>query len=379
MKKTVLLTFVLFLTYVGFSQTLEPAISWDKKVHKFGTFKEEKGLQTTVFNFTNTGSKPLYVTNVRASCGCTATDYTKDPIKPGEKGFVKVTYNPRNRPGKFNKSVTVTTNTEKPTTILRIQGEVIKREKGIEDYYPKTFNDLRLKTNHLSFNSVYNNKVVEDTIGIVNMGEAPITVQFENVPKHITIKTVPETLAGKKAGEKHGQIGYIKVIYDASKKGDWGFLIDRINVIINGQKNNKNRLSISATIKEDFSHLSEEELAKAPKIEFKETKYEFGTLKQGERTSHDFEFKNTGKSDLVIRKIKTTCGCTATKPEKMVIKPGETSKIKVTFNSSGKRGKQNKTITVTTNSPEKSSVALKIVGEVLVSQPQQQPVSKPKP
>ncbi len=364
MKKTGLLIIGILLTFVVFSQTQEPSISWEKTVHKFGTFKEEAGPQSAMFNFTNTGSKPLYITNVRASCGCTATDYTKEPIQPGKKGYVKATYNPRNRPGKFNKSVTVTTNTENPTTLLRIEGQVTPREKGIEDYYPKVFDNLRLRTSHIAFNKVYNTKVVTDTLGVVNMGKEPITLTFENVPQHIEISCTPKVLKGMKEGAKHGEIGYITVTYDATKKKDWGFVMDRINVIINGVKNNRNRLSISATLEEDFTHLSPEELEKAPGIKFENVQFQFGALKQGEKITHNFDFVNTGKSDLVIRKIKASCGCTATNPEKMVIKPGEKSHITVTFNSAGKRGRQNKTITVITNDPKTPSVVLKITGDV---------------
>lgn len=364
MKKTLFLLSGIIFTMFVFAQTQEPAISWDETVHNFGTFKEEAGPQLATFTFTNTGNKPLYITNVKASCGCTATEYTKEPVKPGEKGFVKATYNPKNRPGKFNKSVTVTTNTENPTSLLRIEGEVTPREKGIEDYYPKAFGDLRLRTSHVAFNKVYNNQTVTDTLGIVNMGAEPITLTFEDVPEHIKISVSPAVLDGKKADAKHGGMGVITVTYDASKKKDWGFIMDRISLVINGEKDNKDRISISATIEEDFSHLSQEELAKSPKIEFQNIEFDFGTMKQGEKSTHNFEFVNTGKSDLVIRKIKASCGCTATNPEKMVIKPGEKSHITVTFNSAGKRGRQNKTITVITNDPQQSSVVLKVVGNV---------------
>ena len=83
MKKTFLFTLLLFaFSIIVMSQTQQPAISWDKTTHNFGTFKEEAGVQTATFTFTNTGSMPLYITNVRASCGCTATEYTKEPVQP---------------------------------------------------------------------------------------------------------------------------------------------------------------------------------------------------------------------------------------------------------------------------------------------------------
>lgn len=365
MKKLISIVLACILcSFILNAQEQQASISWDKTVHDFGSFKEEAGNQTATFTFTNTGSTPLYITAVKASCGCTATDYTKEPVQPGGKGHVKATYNPANRPNKFNKSITVTSNADKPTTLLRIEGDVIPREKTLVDIYPREFGNLRLKSTHIAFSKVYNNQVVTDSIEIVNMGVEPIDITFENVPKHITVTAVPQRLEGMKTGDKSGQKGIVTVKYEGSKKNDWGQSNDRMNVIVNGEKNSQYRLTVSSTLEEDFSHLSEEELANAPRMEFKELEHDFGTLKQGDKATHNYTFTNTGKSDLIIRKIKTTCGCTATNPEKMVIKPGETSHITVTFNSAGKKGSQQKTITVISNDPKQSNTFLRIRGNV---------------
>ncbi|HPX76122.1 MAG TPA: DUF1573 domain-containing protein [Bacteroidales bacterium] len=364
MKKIFLIICLTSFYLLSFSQSQQPAISWDKTVHDFGTFKEEAGNQSYDFVFTNTGNMPLYITNVRASCGCTATDYTKEPVAPGAKGFVKATYNPKNRPGRFNKSITVTSNSENPTSILRIEGNVTPREKGIEDLYPRSFGELRLRTSHIAMTQISNTSSKTDTVGIVNMSSEPISISFDNIPPHIKISVEPQNLAAKKDGEQHGGKGVITVTYDASKKNDWGFSMDRVEVVINGERNSQNRLSVSATIEEDFSHLTPDELANAPKIEFENINFEFGTIKAGEKASHKFMFTNKGKSDLIIRKIKAACGCTATNPEKMIIKPGETSHISVAFNSTGRKGKQNKSITVITNDPTNHTTTLRIIGDV---------------
>lgn len=364
MKKIIFAFIALLIAVAVSAQTKQPQISWEKTTHNFGVFKEEAGMQTAIFEFTNVGEEPLVLTNVKASCGCTATDYTKEPIQKGKKGFVKASYNPQNRPGKFNKSITVTTNCEAPTTILTITGEVTPREKSVEDYYPKDFSGLRLRSAHLALNNVFNTETKTDTIGVVNMTEAPMKVTFQNVPKHIKIWMEPETLAAKKANEKMGQTGIIHVSYDAKQKNDWGFLQDRISVVVNDSVNSKNKITVSATIVEDFSHLSPTELANAPKIVFSQTEYDFGTIKQGDKVTYEYKFKNEGKSDLIIRKVKATCGCTVPNPEKMVIKPGEESFIKATFNSAGKKGHQSKPITITTNDPTNSSMVVKIVGNI---------------
>ena len=247
---------------------------------------------------------------------------------------------------------------------MRITGDVTPREKGIEDFYPRVFDDLRLRTSHLAMAQVYNKSSKTDTIGIVNMSSETMEISFDNVPPHINISVEPKKLAAKKSNEKHGGKGLITVTYDASKKNDWGFSMDRVSLVINGQKNAQNRLSISATVEEDFSHLTEDERANSPKIEFNNLNFEFGTIKSGEKTSHNFVFTNSGKSDLIIRKIKASCGCTATNPEKMIIKPGETSHITSTFNSVGKKGQQNKTITVITNDPSNPTTVLRVIGNV---------------
>ncbi len=123
-----LLFIILSITFstMIYSQTEEPVASWEKTTHDFGTFNESDGVQTATFEFSNTGSTSLIITNVRASCGCTTPDWSKEPIKPGEKGHIKAAYNPTNRPGKFNKSITVSTNETQPVTVLRITGEVIR-------------------------------------------------------------------------------------------------------------------------------------------------------------------------------------------------------------------------------------------------------------
>lgn len=347
-----------------YSQQELTSIEWENRVYDLGTFKEEEGLKTAKYVFTNTGDNDLRVINVRAGCGCTTPEWTREPVKPGETGFVKVAYNPRNRPGSFNRTATVTTNTENPTTVLRIKGNVIGREIGLEDRYPHKVGDVRLHRTHQAFRAIKNTQILTDTIPIVNMSSNDITLSFQNVPPHISIKAIPETLKGIEGNDEHGEKGSIIVEYSARKASDWGFRVDRIFLVFNGDRNNQNRISVSANIEEDFSHLTERELKNAPKVEFSEPEFEFGTLKVGEKASHNFHFTNTGKTDLIIRRIRAACGCTATNPEKMVVKPGDSSYMTVTFNSRGQRGAQNRTITVITNDPENPITVLRVKGTV---------------
>lgn len=101
-----------------------PAFKWSETVHDFGKIK--KGIPaSTDFNFTNTGKTPLTLSEVKGSCGCTATKYTQEAVGSGKKGFVQATYNAANV-GAFTKTVTVTSNVEGGQVILTIKGEVIE-------------------------------------------------------------------------------------------------------------------------------------------------------------------------------------------------------------------------------------------------------------
>jgi len=99
-------------------------IKFDTLTHNFGTI-EKDAVVTCTFTFTNTGDAPLVINQAMATCGCTVPEYTKDPIKPGESGSIKVTYNSKGKmPGHFRKSITVRTNAAVEMTRLYIEGEM---------------------------------------------------------------------------------------------------------------------------------------------------------------------------------------------------------------------------------------------------------------
>jgi len=106
-----------------------------------------------------------------------------------------------------------------------------------------------------------------------------------------------------------------------------------------------------------------------PMIEFNTTEHDFGKVIQGEVVSYSFKFKNTGKSDLVIANISAACGCTASEYPKEPVKPGEEKVIEVIFNSSGKQGFQNKTLTVAANT-QPSNTTLTVKAQVIIPEKQ---------
>ncbi|MGD9928602.1 MAG: DUF1573 domain-containing protein [Mangrovibacterium sp.] len=338
--------------HVG-AQSAQAKIVFDQVEHDFGSFKEEAGSQSFNFNFVNNGATPLILNNVQASCGCTTPEWTRKPIAPGEKGFIKVSYNPQNRPGPFNKTITVSSNGEVPRTILRIKGNVDPRQKTVAELYPREIGPVRAKSNHIAFVKINENEVLTDSLEIINDSEQTVSLDFKTPPSHLAVKVVPSTL---KPHEK----GNILVTYDARKIETYGFVMHRVYLNVDGKTDYRNSIGVSATVEEDFSALSPEELASAPVVSFNEETHDFGDIKEGDQVECVFTIKNSGKRDLIIRNVKTSCGCTAVTPEKKVIAANETVPLKVVFNSKGKRGRQNKAITVITNDPKKPTSILRV-------------------
>jgi hypothetical protein len=88
---------------------------------------------------------------------------------------------------------------------------------------------------------------------------------------------------------------------------------------------------------------------KYPEMTFNSKEHDFGVINQGDRVDYTFEFKNTGEADLIISNARGTCGCTVPEYPKVPIKPGQTEKIKVSFNSASKKGKTGKSVFITCN------------------------------
>lgn len=131
MKKIGLILMALFITS-GFLASQEakkaPKATFTSLEHDFGKIAESLGSVSCEFTFKNTGNAPLIIQRVQPTCGCTTPDYSKEPILPGKEGKIKVTYSTTNRPGYFDKKVTVFTNVPDEIYTLVLTGEVVTKK-----------------------------------------------------------------------------------------------------------------------------------------------------------------------------------------------------------------------------------------------------------
>jgi hypothetical protein len=354
--------FIFSILFFGISLNAQLAVTKlqvSATEHDFGTFKEEGGRQTFDFIVTNTGTEPLVIQNVQASCGCTTPEWTKQPIPAGAKGKVTAIYDPKDRPGQFNKTLSVYANTKPEVTVLVIKGEVIPHEKTVEELFTFQVGAIRFESNHLAFTNVKKTEKKMRVMQLINNSAAPVKVEFDGLPAHLKLACNPETL-------KPGQKGMVEGTFDAAKNGGWGNVSDMIKIKLNGVLQENLYYYVSANLVEDFSSLTKEQLDNAPVFKVESTTVDLGKIKGSTQNEVVFNFKNEGKSDLIIRFIRSTCGCTAVQqgPQGVGVKPGDASTIKAVFNSGSYSGKVTKAIYVYTNDPKNSELVLMLTADV---------------
>lgn len=103
-----------------------PKMDVESTTHNFGKIPQSIPAKYK-FTISNSGNEPLIIQNVQKTCGCTVTDWTKDPIMPGESGYVTAQYNAA-RMGSFKKPITVISNATNSPLRLHFKGEVVKKE-----------------------------------------------------------------------------------------------------------------------------------------------------------------------------------------------------------------------------------------------------------
>lgn len=104
-----------------------PKMKFDSEAFDFGKIKTGDKV-THEFKFVNTGKSPLVITNATATCGCTTPEWPKAPIKPGESGVIKVTFDSAAKSGLQDKQITITANTVPATTVVHLIGEVLDKK-----------------------------------------------------------------------------------------------------------------------------------------------------------------------------------------------------------------------------------------------------------
>jgi hypothetical protein len=344
-------------------------ISSEVQTCDFGHIDEAAGLATHTFTIRNTGAAPLVIHRVTASCGCTQPEWPKEPVAPGSTGEVKISYNPKGRPGPFHKSIAIHSNAKNERLTLYIKGTVKSRtaEQPVITY-PYSMGDLKLQTKTVQYSRAYPGESPEETIRIKNEGKTPLKINPRKVD-FLTVTVTPDTLKPDETGE-------ISIVFHTDKVRRMG----RTSILLPLQMENadrKNRegyLHIAANIIDNFSHLSAREKAGAPAARFSLTSLDFGKLPDksggivsfigiGGKESESLAITNAGQSPLLIYSVTCDNELIDISGGKKELKPGASSVYKVSIRPKEIKARLEAFIHIVCNDPAGPVRLIKVTAE----------------
>ncbi|MDD2961847.1 MAG: DUF1573 domain-containing protein [Muribaculaceae bacterium] len=355
---TILLIALLLFPVGALSQ-----IKWLSTSYDYGTFDEENGNVSCKIGFVNEGSAGVSIEQVRPTCGCTASDYNKRPIASGDTTWIGITYNPKGRPGKFEKDVVVITNSTPRRTVLKIRGNVIGLASTVMARYPVSVGNIKLNSAIVPYGELEKGITRTAFLDGYNQSKDTIVMHYENVPAHMAVENIPKKIAP-------GELVTITVYYNTAKKNDWGMTSDTFDIVsqsVGDEKEYRKQIEAIAIIVDNYIKAKETELDDAPKIALSTKKLDFGRIDRNAVTKNKayFYIENKGKDVLILRKIDSFDKALIIAPHSGMVKKGKKLKVEVTLDLSQIEGKMLDTqIMITNNSPSQLQMPLRVVGEI---------------
>lgn len=337
-------------------------VHWISTEHDFGAFYESVGRVTTIFRAVNTGSEPVSILSVRANCGCTAADISADVIQPGDTLKITATYNAENRPGPFEKAITVDL-TDGIKQRLIITGRVVGDNPSLKRSYHVDCGTFRIKQSRYDFGFMTNTTRYNGMINGVNYTTDTVSpVIAEPRPFFESAINTADVAPGHDFA--------ISFTVDASKIGGYGLQTDTVWLSTRQHPEQRCPIAMTAIVTDDFSHMSEAELEHAPILMCDRSFVDYGridTLSQTPVTA-EVEVSNTGKTPLNIRRIYTLDSGLEFSGLKAgdKIKPGKSRILTIKVDPALLRGKEllNARLSIVSDSPTSSVYNIRVVGRL---------------
>jgi hypothetical protein len=251
--KKIFFKLFLFLNLLIFKVLGQGVFQFESLEHQFSDIKEGEKAEK-VFTFTNIGNSPIIISSVKASCGCTTPDWTKEPILPNQKGTIKAVYNSVGRPGIFFKTITISSNASEPTVQLQIKGNVLSdpsksssintiQKNMAKNTLPKNNSVLELMKTEHNFGKIRRGEIVTYKFPLKNTGTENLIINgISSNCQCVSFKTSSESL---KAGEE----GYLELSYKPNKITSNPELV---SVISNASKQNFTTITLQGIVVEDI-------------------------------------------------------------------------------------------------------------------------------
>lgn len=329
-------------------------VRWLETEHDFGAFNEDDGKVSTEFKFVNDSESPVTIDHVRSSCGCTVPQYSKATVNHGDTAAITVVYNPSGRPGRFSKSLMVKLSNDSTEKLL-IKGVVIGAQNTLRSRFPVTAGPIRLRGNMVTFGAVKTGKIKSQFVEVYNSSHSPVVPRWTDIPQYLRVTAAHETV-------QPGEQGVYSFVLAPTKSTPYGILTDSLTLNVPGEP--PFRFEIAAIVEEDFSGLTEKQLADAPRIITDTDMLDFGDFfRTGQPITRQLRVTNTGKNDLLIRRGHTSEPGFTVKAPFSKLKKGKSGTVTVTFDpASFSAPLLNSRLQVITNDPSHPLTTIRLVG-----------------
>ncbi|MDO4165597.1 MAG: DUF1573 domain-containing protein [Bacteroides sp.] len=340
---------------VALAAVAQPRFTSNTEMHSLGQI-EWKHPASVQYIITNTGDQPLVLTDVEPDCACTVAQWTQNPIAPGDKGMVNVTFDAEAL-GHFQKSVAIYTNAEPHLVYLKFGGEVVSEIKDFTKTHPYLIGQIRIDRNALEFPDVHLGEHPVLHVGVVNLSDRPYEPVLMHLPSYIDMEVKPNVL-------QQGEKGIITLTLNPEKLTDLGLI--QASVYLSrfaGDKiGDENELPVSAVLLPDFSGLSDAERQQAAHIQLSATDIDLTqVLAKKSKARQDITVTNTGKSPLQISKLQVFHPAVGVSLKKVVLQPGESTRLRVTVDKKNiDKKRRHLRLLMITNDPLQPKVEINI-------------------
>ncbi|SEA86584.1 Protein of unknown function [Alistipes timonensis JC136] len=318
-KRIILL---IIAAFAAFSASAQARLVFEPDTWDFGTIRESDGRVSHTFTGVNRGDKPLVILDVVTSCGCTVPEFSRQPVTPGGKTQITVTYDPMNRPGTFTKELWVYSNERKKVASITVQGNVTPREKSLEELYPvDAGGGLRLSTTLSAFSYIYQGRQVQGSIGYANASDRTVRLSLRPQDESGLLQVdAPQRIAP-------GQRGEINLSYlIPAGTPRYGTLRDALEVAVDGRSNGTTIVAHGIGVDARPADATQ----KSPRAEFSENILKFGPVKHtGPRRKLSFTLSNTGDAPLIVRAVEGEGHIATTLAPGRTVAPGDSFRAEV--------------------------------------------------
>jgi len=342
-----LLFTLLFSQITEAQQNSIPKLIWKVNRIDIGTVLEEQGLQEAEFEFTHTQDSLFYIEDVIPECGCTAVDFTKDTLKAGESGKIKVTFDPTSAAGFFSKLIVVKGNLQGTLDSLYLDGVSIPYPSDPNRAYPAKQGDLGFRLSKINMGEVFDNEPKIKFVEFFNFGNETLEKEalLVEAPSYISVEQVQQIIRPKERG-------LFKIIYESvNRKGDLGYFQDAIPVKWGDYEGTQVTLEIIADLFEYFPPVQKSDLNDLPQLLIGQKEIDLKEISSKTVVRRTVTLTNPGRSSLEIRKIQGNCECLKIEAPKDTLAPGESMELSLTFDPIGRKGIDQRNIYIFSNDP----------------------------